>query len=148
MTYSSITSALLALYNQGEPYTHEQLATLYSPDIRFRDPAHNLSGLSALCDYLNHQYSSVKYCEFISTGEWASGKYIFLQWDMKLQHPKLNGGKTITVNGISQLKCQTQADGSKRIAQHRDYFDLGQLLYENVPLLGALNRRLKQGMSS
>jgi hypothetical protein len=143
-----ISSKLLALYNQGGPYTYEKLASLYSADIRFRDPAHNLIGLSALCDYLNHQYSNVKYCEFISTGEWASGKYIFLQWDMKLQHSKLNSGRTITVNGLSQLKCQTQPDSTKLISEHRDYFDMGQLLYENVPLIGALNRRLKQGMSA
>ena len=148
MTAAPITTALLALYNRGGPYSAAQLASVYSDDIHFRDPAHTLTGLAALCDYLNHQYSNVHACTFVATGEWASGDYMFLQWDMHLQHPKLNGGNPITVTGLSQLQCRSTADGSPRITQHRDYFDLGQLLYEHVPLLGALNRRLKQGMAS
>lgn len=158
MTLSALTQALLALYNRGGSYTPEQLAAVYSQDIVFTDPAHSIHGLPALCAYLNHQYSNVTNCRFIATGEWATGEVtssqksgvacLFLQWDMQVRHPKLNGGRMITVNGLSQLQCRVQPDGNQRIAMHRDYFDLGQLLYENVPVLGALNRRLKKGMSS
>lgn len=158
MNLSPITQALLSLYNRGGSYTAEQLAAVYSQDIVFTDPAHSIHGLPALCAYLNHQYSNVTHCHFIATGEWATGEWVsgqtdseaclFLQWDMQVRHPKLNGGRMITINGLSQLQCRLQTDGSQRIVLHRDYFDLGQLLYENVPILGALNRRLKQGMSS
>jgi hypothetical protein len=65
-----------------------------------------------------------------------------------VQHPKLNGGKTITVNGISHLLYQMDNESSAKIFLHRDFFDLGQLLYENIPVIGAINRQLKKGLTS
>ena len=147
MTSSSFTAALFNLFNKGGPYTEEQLAEIYSKGIRFTDPAHSLHGITELCEYLNHQYSNVQHCKFTATGEWSSDGNLFLQWDMELQHPKLNRSKIIIVNGLSHLQCELENTGEMRIVMHRDFFDLGQLLYENVPLLGAINRRVKRGMS-
>ena len=143
-----LAESLIALYNRGGPYTVEQLSAVYSDDITFTDPAHSIVGLTALCAYLNHQYSNIQFCEFLLIGEWHSGSDLFLQWDMSVQHPKLNGGKTITVNGISHLQYQIHPDNSAKVFLHRDFFDLGQLLYENIPLLGAINRQLKKGLAS
>jgi len=148
LTTSSLTTSLINLFNKGGPYTEQQLTEVYNKEIRFTDPAHSIAGIAELCEYLNHQYSNIQHCKFNATGEWACDNNLFLQWDMELQHPKLNRGKTIVVNGLSHLQCVSEKDESIRIVMHRDFFDLGQLLYENVPLLGAINRRLKRGMSS
>ena len=61
---------------------------------------------------------------------------------MHLRHRALKRGKPVIVNGLSQLTC------GDRIFYHRDYFDAGQLLYEQVPLLGAVNRWLKRRTGS
>ena len=143
-----LAESLIALYNLGAPYTVEQLSTVYSDDIQFTDPAHSIVGLPALCAYLNHQYSNVNFCEFLLKGEWHSDNNLFIQWDMAVQHPKLNGGKTIIVIGISHLQYQIDLESSAKVFLHRDFFDLGQLLYENIPLLGAINRQLKKGLTS
>jgi hypothetical protein len=58
---------------------------------------------------------------------------------MKLKHPKLNGGQPVEVNGVSQI-CFS----GDRVIYHRDYFDLGEMLYENIPLLGVVIRNIKQ----
>ena len=142
-----LAKSLIALYNKGGPYTAEQLSTLYNKNITFTDPAHSIMGLPALCDYLNHQYGNVQHCEFVLLGEWRSGDNLFLQWDMSLRHPKLNSGKTIVVNGLSNLLLKTENNDDAKISMHRDYFDLGQLLYENVPVIGAINRQLKKGLT-
>ncbi|MEL7287824.1 MAG: nuclear transport factor 2 family protein, partial [Pseudomonadota bacterium] len=60
-------------------------------------------------------------------------------WTMDLQHPKLQKGAPISVNGVSHLKFR---DG--QVIYHRDYFDLGEMLYENLPLLGSVVRTIKQ----
>lgn len=148
MNRPSLAQALVALYNQGGPYTAAVLGNLYTDDIRFTDPAHTVVGIDALASYLNHQYAPVTACTFTATGEWACGDTLFLQWDMVLRHPRLAGGNRITVNGLSQLQCHSCADGQTRIALHRDYFDLGQLLYENVPLLGSATRWLKRRLQA
>ena len=143
-----LAESLIAIYNRGAPYTVEQLSAVYSDSIAFTDPAHSIVGLPALCSYLNHQYSNVKFCKFVLKGEWHSSNNLFLQWDMAVQHPKLNGGKTITVNGISHLQYQIYSDNNAKVFLHRDFFDLGQLLYENIPVIGAINRQLKKGLTS
>ncbi|MBW6508769.1 MAG: hypothetical protein K0A94_04400, partial [Desulfuromonadales bacterium] len=61
-------------------------------------------------------------------------------WVMHLRHPRLNRGAEVEVPGISYLHIA--ADG--RVDEHRDYFDLGALLYERLPLLGPLVRAVKR----
>lgn len=142
-----LAKTLIALYNRGGTYTMEQLSAVYSADIVFTDPAHSIAGLDALCVYLNHQYSNVQYCEFTLKSEYPSGDSLFLEWDMAVRHPKLKSGQTIVVNGISHLQYRTEAGNSLQVFLHRDYFDLGQLLYENVPFIGTINRQLKKGLA-
>lgn len=48
-------------------------------------------------------------------------------------------GKTVEVEGISHLRI---LDG--RVRYHRDYFDAGQLLYENLPVVGGVIRWVKE----
>jgi hypothetical protein len=141
-----LMAALLNLYNQGAPYTPEQLATVYSDDIVFTDPLHRVNGIHALCSSLNRQYASITHCHFVPQGYWHCDDTHFLQWQMTLAHPSLNRGKRFHIEGISQLHSTLQPHGETRICLHRDYFDVGAMVYEHVPLLGrvigALKRRL------
>ena len=62
-----------------------------------------------------------------------------IYWNMSYQHPRLNGGKIVNVQGSSHLKgCDD------KVIFHRDYIDLGAMLYEQVPLLGRIIRFLKR----
>ena len=58
---------------------------------------------------------------------------------MTYVHQHLNSGEAITVQGHSLI----MGDNDK-VVYHRDYIDLGQMLYENVPVLGAIIRWLKR----
>jgi hypothetical protein len=66
----------------------------------------------------------------------------YVQWQMNFSHPRLKGGKTIVVDGASYLRFNEAG----KVSYHRDYFDLGAMLYEQLPLLGriivAVKRRL------
>jgi hypothetical protein len=63
---------------------------------------------------------------------------VALPWIMYLRHKRLNKGVLVTVDGLSLLRIDGQ-----RIGYHRDYFDAGQLLYENVPVLGRMIRWIR-----
>ena len=62
---------------------------------------------------------------------------------MTYSHKQLNSGKPITVEGHSFI----MGDDSK-VTYHRDYVDLGQMLYEHIPVLGRLIQWVKKRMLS
>jgi limonene-1,2-epoxide hydrolase len=54
----------------------------------------------------------------------------------------MNKGKPIAVDGITMLKI-----ADDRVVYHRDYYDLGQMVYENIPLIGRLIKKIKRALS-
>ena len=121
----------------------QQLGQLYRDDIEFCDPAHCVSGLAELRNYFTATMQGVELCAFDISDIKESGDSAFVTWTMRLQHPKLNGGRLISVPGVSHVRFDQEL-----IFYHRDYFDLGAMLYENVPVLGGLIRGIKKRMSS
>ncbi|EGQ9919877.1 TPA: nuclear transport factor 2 family protein [Vibrio parahaemolyticus] len=115
------------------------LKDVYHQDVVFEDSAHRLEGLSALSDYFQSLYANVIRCDFIIHDHQQVGDTGFLTWTMDLQHPKLHKGAPIAVSGVSHMKF---SDG--QVIYHRDYFDLGEMLYEHLPLLGSVIKTIKQ----
>ena len=58
------------------------------------------------------------------------------------QHKQLNGQKPIEVQGHSHLKM---LDG--QVVYHRDYLDIGSMLYEHIPVLGCAIKSIKKRAS-
>ena len=114
------------------------LESLYTSDIHFEDPSHAVQGKRSLMRYLHKQFSNLSKCSFKFHSSIASETDIFLTWTMFLNHPKLRGGDTIRVEGSSYLRTR-----NGKIYYHRDYFDMGAMFYEHLPLLGRIIQRLK-----
>jgi len=112
---------------------------IYHSSIVFEDAAHRIEGYAALLSYFQNLYQNVDRCQFGIAEQYQCGSAGFLTWTMQLQHPRLAGGNQIDVKGISHLKFD---DG--KVVYHRDYFDLGEMLYEQLPLLGSVIRAIKQ----
>jgi hypothetical protein len=135
-------AAFCAFYNKLDNTCTEKLYKVYTPDIEFHDPIHRLSGLAALERYFNGLYENVTACHFEFHDQQRHADLAFVTWTMHLMHPRLAGGRQISVEGCSRLTFA--ADGSGRVCRHRDYFDAGELLYERLPLLGPVIRRIKR----
>lgn len=127
------------IYQQLSKDNLHLLNGVYHKDVVFEDSAHRLQGRQALQSYFDSLYTNVRRCDFDIKEQQQSGDSGFLTWSMSLEHPKLQKGKTVVVNGVSHLKFK---DG--RVIYHRDYFDLGEMLYENLPLLGSVIKTIKQ----
>lgn len=83
----------------------ERLAELYSDDILFRDPLHEVCGLAALQDYFAALYANVRELRFEFHGiEQCAEDAGYLRWTMRYRHPRLRGGAPITVEGCSHLR--------------------------------------------
>ena len=62
----------------------------------------------------------------------------FFKWKMWLSTPNLNGGDGFFVSGVSEIHFLNGL-----VNYHRDYFDMGEMVYEKVPVLGWLTKKIK-----
>ena len=114
---------------------------MYSQDIAFTDPLHEVHGLPALRGYFTEMYSNISQLRFDFHGfdQVAEGEG-YLRWKMSFCHPRLANGKVIRVEGCSHLMWRD------KVYRHRDYFDAGALLYEHLPVVGRVVSWLKRRM--
>ena len=112
---------------------------LYSEDIEFNDPFHQVFGLTALKGYFEELYENVDSVSFEFGQCINQEQQYFIEWEMTLCHPKLNKGNAIQVPGATLFKV----DNNEKVIFHRDYFDAGVMLYEHIPLLGRLIKWVK-----
>ncbi|KOP51623.1 MULTISPECIES: nuclear transport factor 2 family protein [Pseudomonas syringae group] len=117
----------------------ERVAELYSEDVSFSDPMHDIHGLAAMQRYFAQLYANVHdlHFDFHAFDEVRPGEG-YLVWTMSYSHPRLAGGRTIRVEGCSHLKWRD------KVYRHRDYFDAGALLYEHLPVMGRVIHWLKK----
>lgn len=140
MTYNpDALTPFRALFNSMNGADEPDLFGVYTPQVRFQDPFVELIGRDGLARYLASTYTNVIHCRFDFRPALHNADQACLAWTMHLQHRRLRNGQEVVVDGISLLRF----DGPL-IAEHRDYFDAGQLLYENVPLLGNAVRWLRR----
>lgn len=120
----------------------EHLTSLYSTDVCFIDPLHQINGLNALQRYFSELYANVEDLSFQFHGHDAVAEGSgYLRWTMTYRHPRLRGGAPVSVTGCSHLRW------ADKVYYHRDYFDAGALLYEHLPLLGSVIRGLKRRLA-
>ena len=128
-----------ALFNRMTVESLDQLGDVYATDINFTDPFVSIHGLPALTEYFQGAYANVIECRFEFADTIHSGQDVCIPWVMKLRHKRIRGGELISVDGISRLRLK-----GDHVVVHRDYFDAGQLLYENLPVLGSAVRWIRK----
>lgn len=119
------------------------LNDLYAVDVVFSDPAHTIAGLESLKNYFAGMYENISEIYFEFTNSMTKGNEAFVRWQMRFVHPKLKKGAPVTVPGVTWL----QFNDSGKVSRHHDYFDLGAMLYEHIPVLGTVIRNLKKRLA-
>ncbi len=116
------------------------LNEIYSDDIVFQDPIHKICGIERLYDYFSKLNDNLVEGSFHFTDESTVDNKAYLSWEMNLQlkRPK----KNVKASGISILTIE------EKIIRQRDYFDAGELFYENIPVLGSMIRYLKKKIAN
>jgi hypothetical protein len=128
-------------FSELNKHNLDRLGALYSDDIHFTDPLHEVQGIAQLRSYMNEMYANVSELRFDFHGYDQIGEGEgYLRWVMSYRHPRLAGGQLIRVNGCSHLRWRD------KVYRHRDYFDAGALLYEHLPVLGRVIAWLKRRM--
>jgi limonene-1,2-epoxide hydrolase len=138
-----LASALKEAYKGLASGNTAALAPLYSDDVYFEDPSHGIQGKAALVERFQQLYGKVDSCTFKFHQTLDTGGEIFLAWTMILKPRGPKSSEAVRVEGASFLKVR-----NNRIYYHRDYFDLGAFIYENVPMLGSIIKRIKQRLAN
>lgn len=122
----------------GDPST---LGRLYSDEVVFCDPLHRVEGLPALESYFSGMSDGLTSCRFEFEESVIGDGNACLTWHMHYAHRRLNAGRPLSLRGCSLLRFD------QRVYYHEDFYDLGAMVYEQVPLLGALVRGVKARMA-
>lgn len=120
-----------------------QLENIYSKEIHFIDPVHQITGLENLRQYFSALFQNIHTCSFNITHALQSENEGNIQWDMSFSHPKIKHGKEITLSGMSHIKF----DEHGLVFYHRDYFDMGAMIYEHLPIFSVFIKMIKRRLS-
>ncbi|RUO79251.1 nuclear transport factor 2 family protein [Pseudidiomarina taiwanensis] len=134
-----VTQKVVGFYQDFSMASLASLPAIYAAEVEFVDPVHVTHGLDNLHSYFANTMQNVTHCTFTFSQITESDDGAFLVWEMVFKHPKMKGGKAISVPGVSQLKYQ---DG--KVSWQRDYYDMGAMIYENIPVIGKVVKSIKQ----
>lgn len=134
------TPPVVALFKQVfarlGPDSVMPLDRLYAPDVVFEDPLHRLVGRDAVAAYFARLNARVESAEFAFTGEVLGTGTAAMTWTMTVRTRRPR--KVIVVPGVSVLVFDDL------VTAQRDYFDVGAMLYEQLPGVGWLLRWVKR----
>jgi hypothetical protein len=131
-------------FNEFNGKNSEVLEELYDQNIHFQDPVTEVTGLENLRKYYQHAYANVKSIQFHFSKITSCENTHTCQWNMEMTVGLLNGGKAYTVPGVSVISF---SEKSQKVIEHRDYLDLGAMVYEKLPVLGKVIQTLKKRLS-
>jgi limonene-1,2-epoxide hydrolase len=131
-------------YNELNFNNLDTLESLYDDSIIFQDPMCTIHGIRDLKKYFGKMYKSVKSISFEFHDFIIQDEKIVAFWTMTYSAQGLNWGKEIRVDGNSLLKFSN----ANKLVYHRDYFDVGAMLYEHLPAVGFVVKKIKNYLES
>ena len=133
----------LDFYNNLSQNNLTSLPELYADNVEFIDPVHHMLGLEQLQLYFSHAYARLSSCNFVAGAKIANEDQGCLSWVMTFTHEAIGNGKSISVHGCSVVHWNSEG----KIAYHRDYYDLNEMVLQHIPLLGWVTKKIKQKMA-
>jgi len=119
----------------------DDMGLLYDTNVVFRDPVHEIRGVHDLHAYMSTMCNGITQGRFEYIDQLVAEGRAYVKWNMYYAHPRL-GRQTIVVRGVSQVEF------AEKIFYHEDIYDMGELLYEHVPVLGGATRWLKKRIAN
>ena len=117
----------------------ERLEELCAPEVRFRDPFNDVTGVAAFRRVLEKMFADVGQPDFVITGRALDGERLLLRWRFSAAGP---GGAPLAFDGMSDIRF----DAAGRVVAHSDFWDAG-LVYEKIPVLRSLVRLVKRRLA-
>jgi steroid delta-isomerase len=130
---------LVAFYETLTPDSVERLTEVYAAGARFKDPFNDVRGHAPIVRIFEHMFVQLLEPRFVVVERMAQGDQAFLTWEMRFSFKRWPQRHQV-IRGATHVRFD--ADG--KVAQHRDYWDAAEELYEKLPVLGGMMRMLKR----
>ena len=108
----------------------DEIENFYDANVSFKDPFNEIKGIEKLRQIFNHMFENLENPHFVFIDTIENEREIFITWDFFL---KLNE-KEYKIHGSTHLKLNEK----NRIYYHRDYWDVGEEVLLNVPIVRSL----------
>lgn len=139
MTTPAALARLIAFYETLTPSTLNQIARIYAADARFKDPFNDIQGHAAITHVFEHMYTQLLEPRFVVFERVAQGEHAFLTWEMRFRFQRWPARPQV-IRGATHVRFNSAG----QVAEHRDYWDAAEELYEKLPVVGGVMRWLKR----
>lgn len=129
-------------YRDPKAIDLDRIDRLYTQDVEFHDPVHSIHGRLALKNYLKTLYADNPDIRFTYLDDQIGENSATITWRMRFRHRRLNGGRAVELKGVTLIRF------TDRIYFHEDYYDLGAMLYQHIPVLGWMIRFINRRLSA
>lgn len=136
-------SVVRQAFNRFDGKNFEILEKFYAPGAVFQDPAVKIRGLERISHYYSSVYRNVKEIRFDFQDVFTAKERFAMTWLMTIKVKGLNFGEPYSVEGISVFEFNEEG----KVTFHRDYVDLGAMVYEKIPVLGKLITGIRKRLS-
>lgn len=144
-THEEQKQRIIEYFNEFNIEKIDTLSDFYHESIVFEDPLGRHEGLESLRSYYANLYKNVQEIRFEFGNIIGEGLEYSAPWTMYLKADALNSGEEIKLVGTSRIHFEPETN---RVIYHRDYFDMGEFIYEHIPvvssLIGFIKKRLQK----
>jgi hypothetical protein len=110
----------------------EQTAMVYAPQAYLNDTLVGIDGLERIEAYFADTVEKAEKLEVEFLDRAPAGTDWYVRWRMTVAVDGLNGGVPVISYGVSQFRF----DAEGRVLLHKDFWDSGTGLYEQLPVIG------------
>lgn len=121
------------------PSSVTALCALYAENARFIDPFNDVQGRAQVEAIFSHMFQQVQQPRFTVTRVIASESDLFMRWDFHFVRGQTAGH----IHGSTHFEL----DSAGLITLHRDYWDAAHELYEKLPILGYVLRKIRSKLA-
>lgn len=120
------------------PETLAQMDQYVAPQVRFRDPFHDVQGSAAMQRVFEGMFQSCVNLRFEVKETARTQQTAFLYWHFHFTPRRFKTDEPWIIPGTSHLKLDDQG----RVTLHADYWDAASELYARWPVIGPVMRWL------
>ncbi|MEZ5706831.1 MAG: nuclear transport factor 2 family protein [Burkholderiaceae bacterium] len=135
---------LVDFFETVSPETVWRIGDLYADDARFKDPFNDVTGVPAIQHIFRHMFTQVEAPRFVVTERIVQGPQAMLAWRFGFGVRLGRSVRPQVVNGVTHFRF----DAHGKVSLHRDYWDTGEELYMQWPVLGWVLRALKRRLAA
>lgn len=142
MVSDTAVADYISFFENLTPADLERFEQVFAPDACFRDPFNDARGVAAVRRVFEKMFADVEDHRFKVLDHAVAGDRAYLNWEFRLT-PR---GKTTSwpIEGMSVIVFRE--DGL--VTAHIDHYDAAGQIYEKLPLIGAVLRRLRRRISA